>query len=233
MWNFRDKRSFSTCREESCGIRENGSVSGTATSPQKFNFSKPEEWPKWSKRFERFRVVSGLELLPEENQVNTLIYTMGDEAEDILTSLRLTLEHLSEYNTVIERPNEHFVVRRNLIFEHAQFNMWQQEAGQSADNFIPALHWLAEHCGYGQFYSEIIWDRLVVGLRLDNRLPEQLQMDPMLTLEKAVIRTRQSELVKKQQEELKANFKSDCNKNVDIIHAQQRPYNKRMRHDAE
>ncbi len=51
--------------------------------PQKFDFSKPEEWPKWSKRFERFRVASGLELQPEENQVNTLIYTMGDEAEDI------------------------------------------------------------------------------------------------------------------------------------------------------
>lgn len=157
---------------------------------------------------------------------------MGDEAEDILTSLRLTSEHLSEYNTDTERPNEHFVVRRNLIFEHAKFNMRQQEAGQSADNFITALHCLAEHCGYGQFYSEMIRDRLVVGLR-DNRLPEQLQMDLMLTLEKAVIRICQSELVKKQQEELKANFRSDCNKNVDIIHAQQGPYNKRTRHDAE
>ncbi|MEI4902497.1 hypothetical protein Q8G48_28570, partial [Klebsiella pneumoniae] len=36
----------------------------------------------------------------------------------------------------------------------------------------------------------------------------------------------QSELVKKQQEELKANFKSDLATNVDIVHAQQRPYNK-------
>lgn len=46
-------------------------------------------------------------------------------------------------------------------------------------------------------------------------------MDPELTLEKAVTRTRQSELVKKQQEELKANFKSDLATNVDIVHAQQ------------
>lgn len=45
-------------------------------------------------------------------------------------------------------------------------------------------------------------------------------MDPELTLEKAVTRTRQSELVKKQQEELKANFKSDLATNVDIVHAQ-------------
>ncbi len=27
------------------------------------------------------------------------------------------------------------------------------------------LYCLAEHCGYGQLYSEIIWDRLVIGLR--------------------------------------------------------------------
>lgn len=105
--------------------------------PQKFDFSKPEEWPKWSKRFERFRVASGLELQPEENQVNALIYTMGDEAEDILTSLRLTSEQLSEYNTVIERLNERFVVRRNVIFERAKFNMRQQEAGESADCTLP------------------------------------------------------------------------------------------------
>ncbi|KAI4897003.1 hypothetical protein NFI96_030791, partial [Prochilodus magdalenae] len=58
--------------------------------PQKFDFSKPEEWPKWIKRFERFSIASTLERQAEENQVNALIYTMGEEAEDILTSLRLT-----------------------------------------------------------------------------------------------------------------------------------------------
>ncbi|KAI4883040.1 hypothetical protein NFI96_008821 [Prochilodus magdalenae] len=54
--------------------------------PPKFDFTWPEEWPKWIKRFERFRIASGLELQAEENQVNTLIYTMGDEAEDHFTS---------------------------------------------------------------------------------------------------------------------------------------------------
>jgi len=73
-----------------------------------------------------------------------------------LTLLRLTQEQLSDYNTVMERLNEHFVVRRNVIFERAKFNMRQQETGESADNFITALHCLAEHCGYGELYSEMI-----------------------------------------------------------------------------
>lgn len=64
----------------------------------------------------------------------------------------------------MERLNEHFVVRRNVIFERAKFNMRQQETGDSADNFITALHCLAEHCGNGELYSNMIWDRLVVGL---------------------------------------------------------------------
>ena len=29
-------------------------------SPTSFNFARPEEWPKWLKRFERFKHASGL-----------------------------------------------------------------------------------------------------------------------------------------------------------------------------
>lgn len=66
----------------------------------------------------------------------------------------------------------------------------------------------------------MIRDRLVVGIK-DKRLSEQLQLDPELTLDKAVTRIRQSELVKKQQDLLKNNFKCDSNPcNVDSIKAQ-------------
>ena len=110
--------------------------------PEKFTF-KPEEWPKWIERFERFRVASGLETQPEGNQVNALIYTMGEEAEDILTSLRLTDREMTAYGTVRERLNAHFISRRNVIFERAKFNMRQQEAGETVDSFITALHCLS------------------------------------------------------------------------------------------
>ena len=54
------------------------------SQPEPFNFANPEEWPKWLRRFERFRQASGLAEKSEEAQVNTLIYCMGDEADDIL-----------------------------------------------------------------------------------------------------------------------------------------------------
>ncbi len=70
------------------GSRDNDTIMSQfqVSPPEKFSF-KADDWPKWIKRFERFRMASGLETQAEENQVNALIYMMGEEAEDILTSL--------------------------------------------------------------------------------------------------------------------------------------------------
>ena len=64
--------------------------------------------------------------------------------------------------------------------------------------FVTALHHLAQHCEYGALKSEMIRDRLVVGL-LDARLSEKLQLKDSLTLDTAVKEARQTEAVKGQQ----------------------------------
>ena len=48
-----------------------------------FIFSHPSKWTMWIRRFECFRNASGLKDKSEEAQVNTLIYTMEAEANDI------------------------------------------------------------------------------------------------------------------------------------------------------
>ena len=166
--------------------------------PERFNFTQPDEWPKWIRRFERFRQASGLNEKPEEGQVNTLIYSMGDEADDILTSLGLSDEEKKKYDKVKEKLESHFVKRRNVIYERAKFNQRRQEEGESTDSFITALYCLVEHCEYGTLKQEMIRDRIVVGLR-DASLSEKLQLDPDLTLDKAVAAARQRESVRKQQ----------------------------------
>ena len=100
--------------------------------PTPLNFSKPEEWPKWLKRFKRFRQASELCKKSGESQVNTLLYTMGEMADDILQSFKLSEEEIKEYDTVVERFQRHFVSRRNIIFERAKFNSRKQEEGESA-----------------------------------------------------------------------------------------------------
>ena len=94
--------------------------------PEKFSF-KPEEWPKWIRRFERFRLASGLCKEDEESQVNALIYSMGDEADDILQSFSLTEANRKKYDPVKMKFEGHFIVKRNVIFERAKFNMRVQK----------------------------------------------------------------------------------------------------------
>ena len=82
--------------------------------------------------------------------------------------------------------------------ERARFNQRREEAGESVDSFVTALYGLAEHCEYAGLHDETIRDRIVVGLR-DAKLAENLQLDPDLTLEKAVTKARKAEAVKEQQ----------------------------------
>ncbi|XP_033730104.1 uncharacterized protein K02A2.6-like [Pecten maximus] len=166
--------------------------------PENFTFSKPEEWTSWFKRFERFRIASELLTKDEVVQVNTLIYSMGGEAENIVKSFGMSAADMKKYTVVSARFNGYFITRRNTIFERAKFNHRKQNEGEAADSFITALYGLVEHCEYGQLRDEMIRDRIVVGIR-DSKLSEKLQLDATLTLEKAVAQVRQSEAVKKQQ----------------------------------
>ena len=112
--------------------------------PEPFDFSTPEEWPKWLRRFQRYRVASGLASGDEETQVSTLIYCMGDKADDILRSFRLSAADEKKYKVVHDKFNEHFVTRRNVIYERAKFNSRRRQPDEPVEAFITALYNLAE-----------------------------------------------------------------------------------------
>ena len=65
---------------------------------ERFNFSRPSEWVKWIQRSERFRVASGIDKHSEAAQVNSLAYSMGDQADDILYSFNLSEEDSKKYS---------------------------------------------------------------------------------------------------------------------------------------
>ena len=168
------------------------------SSMDQFNFKNPEEWPQWIRRFERFREASGVSSKSEQSQVNILIYSMGPKADDIFQSFTLSEADAKKYQTVKSKFDEYFTVRRNTIHERAKFNRRRQGETESVDEFITDLYALAKYCNYGQLNDELIRDRIVVGIR-DAQLSEKMQMEPELTLERAVTLARQSECVKTQQ----------------------------------
>ena len=122
----------------------------------------------------------------------------GEPGEYFSVCYGLTEEEKAKYDTVVAKLEGYFVKRRKVIIERAKFNQQCQEDGESVDSFITSLYVLAEHCGFGPLHDEMVRDHIVVGLQ-DAALATKLQMDPKLTLDKAVASARQSEAIKNQQ----------------------------------
>jgi hypothetical protein len=161
-------------------------------APELFNFSKPETWHKWMQRFDCFRSASGLEDKSGVTQVNSLIYSMGTEADDIFASFELNDENKKKY---------------------AKLNKRKQEDSENVENFVTSLYTLSEHCGYNDLCEEMIRDRIVIGI-IDANLSVKMQLDPDLTLKKATDMARQSESVRKQQSLVRSDL---CDSTVDAV----------------
>ena len=78
--------------------------------PESFNFQTPDEWPRWRKRFEQFRIASGLGSKSEEQQVNTLLYCLGEESDDVLTSTSITADERKKYKDILGKFDSFFKI---------------------------------------------------------------------------------------------------------------------------
>ena len=172
--------------------------------PEPFDFTKPDNWMKWKRRFEQFRDASGLSSAAETRQVSTLLYTMGENADNVLTSTDISEENRKRYNSVIAKFDAFFKVRRNVIFERAKFNRRNQLPGELVEQYITELYALVETCEYGDLTDDILRDRIVVGIK-NAAVSKRLQLDPDLSLEKAKRLVRQDEAVNDQQRLLKGD----------------------------
>ena len=167
--------------------------------PSPFNFKEPDTWPKWKRHFEQFRLVSRLDEASGEKQVGTLLYCMGNDAEETLRSTNISAVSRKEYGEVVKQFDNFFRVRKNVIF---RFNQRTQLPVESAEQFITILYDLADSYEYGGLKEEMICDRIVVGIR-DKALSERLQLDAKLILESAKTSIRQGEAVHEQKQLLK------------------------------
>lgn len=132
-------------------------VSVQITQPEPFNFSRPSDWPRWIRRFDRFHVASAICNQDEEYQINALLYAMGDAADDIFCILPMPEADRKKYASVKTAMEQHFIGKHNVSFERAQFNMRCQQEG-SSEAFITEVHKLAEDCRFGMLKEELIRD---------------------------------------------------------------------------
>lgn len=129
---------------------------------------------------------------------------MGNEAETVFGTFNLTAEEAKDYDTVVKKFDNHFMPKRNIIYERAVFHQRSQEAGENIETFVRSLHMLAATCEFNEKKEEMIRDRLVIGIR-SIETSRQLQAQEDLTLEVAVRKARQAESLGAQQSSLNRN----------------------------
>ena len=183
--------------------------------PENFDFKHPDEWPKWKRRFFQYLSATGLDEAGDVRKVSTLLYCIGKEGDEVLTSTNITDADRKKYDQVLGKFDAFFNVRRNVIYERARFNRRDQIEGESVGKYITSLYSLIETCDYGNLKEQMLRDRLVVGIK-DMAMSQKLQMDPDLTLEKAKKLIRQKEAVYEQQQVLQGDRKSNPT-NIDEV----------------
>lgn len=124
----------------------------TIAPPAPFNFKNPEEWPKWIRRFERYRISTELNDKDEVQQINTMIYCMGDEADDIIKSFTFAAGDEKKYAKVKEKFDQHFIIKRNVIFD-----LQQNQPPESTQEAIRALYKQTSLPGYTPSETATKW----------------------------------------------------------------------------
>jgi predicted aspartyl protease len=199
--------------------------------PDLFTF-KPTEWNSWKKRFERYYSLSNLDEAQPKEQVNMLIYCMGEKAEDILASFNLNATESINFQTVLAKFEEYFIPKKNLVFERAKFLKHKQGQSESIENFVTTLHNLAKSCEWGQIYEDMVLMVLITGMR-DEALSDRLQLENDLKLETAINLIRKSEELARQKQELNTSNNSEIdrisrnNTSLNSSHSQQNNQNRR------
>ena len=192
--------------------------------PERFDFFKPLDWPDWKQNFLQFRLATKLHKEDGDVQVSALVYTMERETEHVYKSFTLAEGDEKKFDVILDKFDEHFVPKRNVIHERARFYQRNQRQGETVEWFVRSLYEIAEHCDFTTSRVQQIRDRIVAGI-LDKNVSQKLQLRADLTLEAAIQIARQSEMVKSQI----TDQSSLAVKNLEEVQGQKKPVPTRPR----
>ena len=95
-----------------------------------FNLEKPELWKEWKQRLQ------GTGNL----QINSLLYSMGSEAEKVFVQLKFAEGEADQYDKVLEKLEDNFTPKVNIIHKRSIFHRRDQGPDENMECYVRALH---------------------------------------------------------------------------------------------
>ncbi|KAK3925936.1 hypothetical protein KUF71_014185 [Frankliniella fusca] len=161
--------------------------------PDEFSFT-PSEWSNWRARWAQYHMLSNLKNQSAEYQANSLLYSMGPRAIQVVETFNLTTAQKKDHDALLDAFDGLYKATKNTVYDRAQFFRRAQQQGEPAADFILDVKRLATPCEFGTLKDSLIRDRIVIGIA-DEALSQALQLDAALDLEKCVQRVLHAEQV--------------------------------------
>ena len=139
-----------------------------------------ENWKFFKQMWRNYEIASGLAKKQPTVKSATSAVVMGKECFQILQNLALTEEQRNSSTEVINRLDEYFLPRSNVIYERYKFNARDQAANESIDKYVTNLRHLAASCEFGNLKDQLIRDRIVLGICDDNLRSRLLRENPLV-----------------------------------------------------
>jgi len=87
--------------------------------------------------------------------------------------------------TLFQKLETFYIGETNETYERYQFNKRDQELNESIDSYVAVLRNLVKTCNYGTLETNLILDRIVMGIR-ENSTRKRLLQESGLTLNRCI-----------------------------------------------
>ena len=151
----------------------------------------------FKEQWQKYTVATELEKKSEAVRAATLCTVMGKTCFQALKSLELEQSDMEKSENIIEKMEEFFKPRRNVVYESFVFNSRVQRPEEPTLTFVQDLTRLSATCDFGSLRDRLIRDRLIIGIN-DKSLRESMLAKPKLDLKDAVEMCRTREQTRQQ-----------------------------------
>ena len=186
--------------------------------------NQAENWRMWRQEMELYQQLSMADD-SEKDKCAAFLYLIGRRGREVYNTWTLEEDERDNIRVLYNKFANYFQPKQNIILERYKFNLKTQAEGETLDEFVTEITGQARLCKYGTLESEMIRDRIVVGISR-TEVKDRLLREPDLTLDSAITICRADEESRKGLDILQP--KQQQSTSIDAIQHKDKPsYNKR------